>query len=296
MSAGFRARAHSREFELDHFGAEQRHDPADRPDEPRPALSGPIYGLRKVNFQDDLRQRFRQDLPHRTTCSLFGVAVILALRSRLQRERFHLNALFFREARDGGFRRRLRRPHHQLFGIGLPLDKRVGLQHQPPRRSIHAHRGSRKSGLGERLLKQRAQILERARNHPVRNLFSADFEKKRKAHWGRFSFLSISSTRSIRSKSRSGDSSSARRLVVLSTNFSRPPIRWPNSKLRSIELSLTSRRCSIAPRASSRSFLVKGLSLLFMPPSPPAVAPPTPAPRPPPIFSRARSPPPAPSR
>ena len=47
MPAGQRARAHARQFERDDLVAQQRHDPADRPDEARAALAGPVHRLRE---------------------------------------------------------------------------------------------------------------------------------------------------------------------------------------------------------------------------------------------------------
>ena len=71
-------------------------------------------------------------------------------------------------------------PMHALFAIGLPLRQPVGAQHQAPRRRIERHRLVRNL----ELLEQQPQIFERARNHPIGNLFGADFEQERQAHCG----------------------------------------------------------------------------------------------------------------
>ena len=53
---------HAGQFERNDLFAQQRHDPADRADEARAALAGPVHRLGKVDFQDDAGQRFGQNV------------------------------------------------------------------------------------------------------------------------------------------------------------------------------------------------------------------------------------------
>ena len=62
MAAGQRAGMHAGDFERHDFLAQQRHDPADRPDEARTALDGPVHRLGEVDLQDDAGKRFGQNV------------------------------------------------------------------------------------------------------------------------------------------------------------------------------------------------------------------------------------------
>ena len=59
--------------------------------------------------------------------------------------------------------------------------KPFGAQHQPARRGVQRDRFVRNF----QLLEQQAQVFERRRNHPIGNLFGADFEQegRMQAHW-----------------------------------------------------------------------------------------------------------------
>jgi hypothetical protein len=62
VAAGERAGMHSGQLEGHDFFAQQRHDPADRPDETRSALDGPIHRLGEIDLQDDAGKRVRQNV------------------------------------------------------------------------------------------------------------------------------------------------------------------------------------------------------------------------------------------
>ena len=53
MAARFVAGLHVGDFERNDFIAEQRHNPADGPDEARAAFAGPVHGLRERRFQNE---------------------------------------------------------------------------------------------------------------------------------------------------------------------------------------------------------------------------------------------------
>src|SRR5205807_92943 len=59
-----------------------------------------------------------------------------------------------------------------------------GPENESPRRAIYGDRRRRHPSFRYSLLKQRTQILQRARNHPIGDFFGADFEEERKtARW-----------------------------------------------------------------------------------------------------------------
>ena len=61
VAAGQRAGMDARQFERHDFLAQQRHDPADRPDEARSALDGPVHRLGEIDLQDDGREALRPE-------------------------------------------------------------------------------------------------------------------------------------------------------------------------------------------------------------------------------------------
>src|SRR5262249_57613965 len=94
-------------------------------------------------------------------------------------------------------------------------------KHKAPRRAIHAHGPRLNSSLSQSFLKQRAEILECALNHPVRNLFDTNFQEERKTHCRRSSFFSISATFSSSAESLPAASKLDKRSVALASNLSR---------------------------------------------------------------------------
>ena len=111
-------------------------------------------------------------------CDLLDETVILALGCGLDGEIFRFHAVLARETRHRLRRSRFRRTHDALLAVGLALRQPVGAQHEAPRRGIEDH------GLVRdfELLEQQAQVRQRPRNHPVGDLFGADFEQERDAH------------------------------------------------------------------------------------------------------------------
>ena len=94
-------------------------------------------------------------------------------------EIFGLDALLAGEAghrlRRGGFRR----PQDALFAIGLTRGQAFGAQHQASRGGIQGD-----GIVGDlQLFEKQPQVFERRRDHPIGNLFGADFEQEGEAHW-----------------------------------------------------------------------------------------------------------------
>ena len=103
-------------------------------------------------------------------------AVVFALGCGFDREIFGLHTQLARESGDCLRGRGFRRAHHALFAVGLAFGQAFGAQYQAAWRCVH------RSGLVRnlQLLKQQPQVLQRPWNHPIGNLFRADFEQKRR--------------------------------------------------------------------------------------------------------------------
>jgi hypothetical protein len=110
---------------------------------------------------------------------LAGERVIFALGRGLHRQVRGRDALLAREPGHRLRGRRFRRPHDALFAIGLARGQPVGAQHQAARGGVHGDRFVR----DRELLEQQPEIFQRAGNHPIGNLFGADFEQEGKTHW-----------------------------------------------------------------------------------------------------------------
>ncbi len=170
MSGSLVSRIHARQFKGNHVGAQQSHDPTDGTNETGTTLAGPIHRLRERDLEDCSRKRFRQDIDHPTPFDFPQVGVILAFARGFDGQLLRPYAEFAREPfyrlGVGG----ARRTHHTLLGIGEPIGQAFGAQDQSSRRGIQPHicRGNADPR------KQRAEAIESAWNHPVRNFLGAD--------------------------------------------------------------------------------------------------------------------------
>ena len=172
-------RSHPRQFKPNHIVTQQGHNPPNRPNKLRTAFPSPKHRLRKVQLLNQIRQQLRQQLARRPTRHLPSKREVLALRGRLYLQIVNTNAVLLREAFHGLRVRTLRRPAHNLFAIGLPHDQPISPQHEPPPRPIGPrHRPAQLMPI-EHSLKILTQLLQRRRNHPIRNLLGAHFEKER---------------------------------------------------------------------------------------------------------------------
>jgi hypothetical protein len=129
-------------------------------------------------LEDDAGERLSQDVFGEAARNLPHKAVVLALGRGFDGEVLGFHTLFAREARDRLGGGRLGGAEHALLAIGLPLGQPFGAQHQAARGGVEPHGFVR----NVELFKQKTQVLERARNHPIGNLLDADFEQERQAH------------------------------------------------------------------------------------------------------------------
>ncbi len=140
-----------------------------------------------------------------------------------------VDAHLAREALAAPSAGRLGRPEHQLFASGCASDQPLGAQHQAARRGVGAMHATRRDRFRRAGLEQLSQVVQRRLDHPVGDLFGADFEKKR-------------DTRSCRHLARGGSSP----LLV------RPACATPTASLRTRAITPTRSVTLMAPRASSR--------------------------------------------
>ena len=126
MAARERAGAHAGDFERHDLFAQQRHHPADGPDEARAALAGPIHGLGEVDAEDDAGQRLRQNVLGGAPRNLPDEAVIFALGRGFDGQRLRRHALLARETGDRLRRGGFGRAENALFAIrpGAPASPR----------------------------------------------------------------------------------------------------------------------------------------------------------------------------
>ncbi len=189
VTAGGASRAYSRHLERHHLIAEQRHQPADGPDEARAALARPVHGLREVDAQDQFGQGRGQDLGRGLAGDGAAVAEVRAARRLAHFEIRDRRVALAREAegRAGGLAvvesHRGGRAQHDLFGIGLAFGQAGGAQHQPPRRGIRFDAGGLDPVIRQQLVKQLPQVVEGGRDHPVGDFLDADLEQEgQRAH------------------------------------------------------------------------------------------------------------------
>ena len=173
------ARAHAGELERHDLFAQQRHQPADRPDEARAALAGPVHGLREVDAEGSVRAALRPGCRGCAALHLLAESVVLALGRRSPR------------ARSSGVTPCLRaKPATACAGadFGGPRTRSSVSGWRSGRPSA---RSTRRRGVASRLtdscgiselLEQQAQVFERGRDHPIGNFLGADFEQERQAH------------------------------------------------------------------------------------------------------------------
>ncbi len=187
------ASRNARHLERNHLAAEQRYQPADRPDEARTALAGPIHRLRPRDAEDQSGQRLGEDVGGSAAGPLLLEGVVLALRRRGDPQLFHRHAHLAREAMSGAFARLLRRSAHRFPAVFLALGQPIGEQHQPPRRRIDARHRAFQAVLFEDLPEALFEMRQRPADHPVGDLLSSDFEQKWQRHYAATSALCWSS-------------------------------------------------------------------------------------------------------
>ena len=131
------ARLHAGDLERNHVIAQQRHQPADGPDERSVPLPFQYHRLRPLDLQNQIGQFARQDRRGRLSLGSFCKAKYSPLAVA--------SSPAGRPSCPSSWRTRaapapadFAGPMHQLFDIRLALEQSFGAQHQPARRGIHA--------------------------------------------------------------------------------------------------------------------------------------------------------------
>ena len=167
------------ELEFDHGVAEQGDDPANRADEAHAVLAGPIHRLRPRDLRDESGQRLGQNGLDFAPWNALHNGEVLTLGRGFDLQRRGVDAVFSGKSLRRAFACRFRRTQHQLSPVFLTFRQPGGAQHQPPRCRVEFQFGGRQAVLFEQRVERRAQMVERAGQHPMRDLFGADFQQER---------------------------------------------------------------------------------------------------------------------
>ncbi len=170
---------HARQLKRHHPFAEQRDDPANGPDETGAAPAGPIHRLGEVELEDQAGQLGGQDVDGCAARGFLLVGEVLALGCLGDLQGGGLDAEFPGETRRGALAGGLWRAGNQLHLIGLARREVHGFEHQTARRGFkHLHLAGKLVVLQQRF-EQLAQLLQGGLDHPVGDLFGADFKQER---------------------------------------------------------------------------------------------------------------------
>ena len=168
------------DLERNHLAGQQRHDPADRADEPGAALAFPVHAAREPQRQDHLRQTLGQQLArlspdNRATQHQFAVSAGLQLA--------HGDSRPLREADPGaggiagGVKGDLAgRPSERVDPILLLGWNPFREERQPSGRGLDRHTGvPGQPEIPQAVEEQALQIATGPRDHPRRDLLGPDF-------------------------------------------------------------------------------------------------------------------------
>ncbi len=173
---------HAGDFEGNRLFAQQRHDPTDGADEARTVPGGPVHRLGEVDAEYDAGQRLGQDVDGAAAFDLPGEYVIFALGRGFDGEIFGTRCPASGEPGDGLRRARISRVR------GRALRNRPGdraILRRAGRDGAGWHRGARIRAGVRASRKAVARFSRAVGNHPIGDLFGADFEEEREAHWAR---------------------------------------------------------------------------------------------------------------
>ncbi len=178
MTARFPARGHTCDLERNNLIPQQSDDPADGTDEPLPAFLRPVHGLGEGSLQDQLRERAGEDPGRAAPRDPANITVLLRFAVGQDFQLIDFQTLFLRKSRDCDFGRGLSGSPDTLFGFRLGLFDAFNPDHQTTRCRICPYGDIPELVLLQQVADCASEVVEGAGQHPVRNFFSADFEKE----------------------------------------------------------------------------------------------------------------------
>ena len=236
VAAGVGAGLNAGEFEFDDLIAEQAGDPADGPDEAGAVLAGPVHGFRPGDFRDQRGEGGGEDVAGFAAGDGAAEGVVFALGGGFDGELVEGDAVFAGETGGGAFAGGFRRAHDKFVAVGLADGEGGGAEDEAAGGAVELEVRCFEAVFIEDGAEEAFEVGEGRGDHPVGDLFDADFEEEgaEVAH----------------------AATPARRICCWSTQA----VATPTASLRTRAMTPTRSVTLMAPRASRRLKLWEHLS------------------------------------